>query len=194
MNQSELNGVATLIPQLAIFDVAQEGQKRLAADFLCIEKSASVTFTSGSGAEPTGFYRLKQIKLPTTQVWQPTEVTGEQYDDLLRGYFSGGQTPSWYWRWGGNILLYPVPSTGSYTVYYYGLPTTTISTSVDPETPSYMDEALIFWTVKELADGAGKKDMIGLYEGKYRAELERLRDVYRRSKTVLLEVEPGPYV
>lgn len=194
LDQGSLSLLQKTVTPTQIFDLAQEAQRRLATELLCLEKDATVTFTSGVGAEPTGFYRLKQIQLPTTQTWQPTEVSAEQYDDLLRGYFSGGQTPAWFWRWNGSIRLFPVPATGDYTVYYYGIPTTTISVSVDPETPSYMDDALMFYAIRELAVAAGKNDLVGFYGKMFESERDRLQGMWRKSKSVLLEIEPGPYL
>lgn len=193
MDQGKLADVLKLLPEQFIFDELNRAQSMLAEDLLCIETSASVTFTSGVGAEPTGFYRMKQLKLSTSQLLQPIEVSGEQYDDIIRTYTSGGQTPTWYWRWGGNITLFPVPATGSYTVYYYGVPTTTIAQATEPQIPAYMDEAMLFYAVKELAVVAGRNDLVPLCEGKYARELDRIKLAWRRTKTVLYEIEKGPY-
>jgi len=189
-DQKKLSEILKLVPEKFIYDKLQRAQEHLAQEFLCIEKSdATLTMTSGVITEPTGFYRIKQIVLPSGQYVQPVEVDIEVYDQLTRTYFTAGQEPTFYKRWGGSITFFPTPSDGTYTMHYYGVPTTQIAQSQNPETPQILDEALFYFAMKECAPAVGRLDLVPLYEGKYMAEKSRSLGSWQRAKTINYAVE-----
>lgn len=194
-DQGKLTDLLNNLPIQFVLDVLQNGQTRLAADLLCIEKSGTLTTVSGVASEPTGFYRAKLVKLPTGQWLQLNEVSVPDFDLLERNVIgTAEQTPLYYKRWAGSITLWPTPADTSYTFYYYGVPSTTVSSSVEPETPTYMDDALCFWTVKELSAVVNRMDLMGAYEAKFTAETERAMRMWRGTKTMALETGTGVYL
>ena len=195
VGETKLKDVINYLPEAVIYDKLDEAQHQIASDLLCIEKSGTLTMSSGSASEPSGFYRLKQIVLPTSQTVQPIEVTASEYDDIIRKYTTNtGQSPIFYWRWAGSIKTYPNLSDGSYTVYYFGVPTTTIAYGTEPETPTYMDRALLFWAVKECAMMVGRADLATMYDERYDRERSSCLKRWRGTKTPQLVIEPGDYI
>ena len=184
MNGNGLSNVMENLPSQIVYDVIQRGQTVLAEEFLCIEKSTTVTFTSSVGSEPSGFYRLKQLVLGSGESLQPVEIDVQEYDQLTRSIYAAGIRPFTYFRWNGSITIYPSITDGSYTIYYYGTPTTTVAVAVNPETPAYMDEALLYFALKELSQIAERPDLVMLYEGKWEVERERVRGSWMRSKSI----------
>jgi len=184
-DQGRLEQVLKLLPEAIIYDKLQRGQEHLAQDLLCIEKKKTdLSVSSGAATEPTGFYRMKQLVLPSTQYCQPIEIDVQDHDRLTRNYFTAGQKPQFYFRWNGTITLYPTPSDGTYTMYYYGVPTTQVSQSQNPETPQILDEALLYFGIKECAPVAGRLDLVPAYEQKYVVEKERAERAWGRTKTL----------
>jgi len=180
-----------VVPSALVYDTIQRGQEYLAEETLCIEKSASLAFTDGSVAEPTGFYRMNFIQLSATVAIQPIEIDVEEKDRLSRVLTAlessnGVANPAdnYFYRYGGTIYTWPALADGSYTTYYWGRPSTTVSTSVVPETPDYMDTALIYWAVKELAPVVRQGKLAGDYMLKFERELSRVATVRSRSLTV----------
>lgn len=181
MDKAELEKVTKLLPLTVIHDQIQRAQTILAEETLCLESTGTLTVSSNSATQPTDFYRLKLIRMPSLQWYQAQEIDVGEWDQISRliKFAVGTQ---WYYRWNGTIKFYYNLADGSYDVYYYALPSTTVSTSVDPVVPAYMDNALTLFAVKELLPIAGKADRAGFYEAKYREEMERVMRSYRRSK------------
>jgi hypothetical protein len=167
-----------------VYGQIDDAQRRLCEELLCLEKStAALAFTSGAASEPSGFYKIKQLVLSSTAVYQPTEVSVEDYDAITRqSPTTGFQTGEFYKRWGGTITTYPALSNGNYTMYYYGIPTTNVTTSVDPETPAILDKCIEYLVATELAPYVGKQDLIAGFGIAYSQELERVRHSWSRTK------------
>jgi len=187
----KIDKVMDVIPSALVYDTIQRGQEYLAEETLCLEKSASLTFSSGSVAEPTGFYRMNFIVLSSTVSLQPIEIDVEEKDRLSRTLTAlessnGVANPgdSYFYRYGGSIYTWPALTDGSYTTYYWGRPTTTVSTSVLPETPAYMDTALIYWAVKEIAPMVRQGQLQKIYMEKFMREFARIQAVTSRTITV----------
>ena len=184
VEQGKLSGLLKNLPPTFFYDKLQQAQTRVAAEFLCIEKkSTTITMTSGVVTEPTGFFRMKQFVLSSTDYCQPVEISVQDYDSLTRAYFTAGQAPQFFFRWAGSMTFYPVPTDATYTMYYYGIPTTTVSTIIDPETPAYFDECLLWYVLKEAADVIGRADLASQYHGKYERSREDIMGMWRRTKT-----------
>jgi hypothetical protein len=183
-DQSNLKRIINTVPPALIYEFLDKGQHRLATELLCIEKTtAALTVTSGVASEPTGFFRVKQIVLATSENYQPVEVSVQDYDMLTRSFLTSAQTPLYYKRWAGSITFFPTPSDGTYTMHYYGRPTTAIAQAVEPEVPAYMDDCLLYYAVKELAPVANRPDLIPTYNAYYAQEMERVMRSWRRTKT-----------
>lgn len=194
-DQTKLSEVVKKIPVDLIYAKLQQGQVQAAADLLCVEKSTTtLATTSGVATEPTGFYRAKQIQLATGLTLQLVELSVEDYDLLIRNLLgSTEQTPQYFKRWGGSMTFYPAPADGNHTMFYYGTPTTTASSTVSPETPEYLDDLLLFYVIKEMAPVAGRLDLIPVYEQKFQAEMNDAMRRFRRTKTQALMIAPDVY-
>ena len=184
MEQGSLKKVINLLPPALIYEMLDKGQHRLATELLCLEKTtASLTVTSGVATEPTGFYRIKQIVLDSSESYQPVEVSVQDFDILYRSLLTSAQTPLYYKRWAGSITFFPTPSDDTYTMHYYGRPTTSIAVATEPEVPAYMDDCILYYAVKELAPIAGRLDLLAPYTGLYNQEMDRCMRMWRRTKT-----------
>lgn len=194
VDPANLKRVFNILPAQLIYDKLDEGQVRLASDLLCLEKSATLTVTSGTTTEPTGFYRAKLLKLPTGQWLQLEEVDIDNFDLLERNVIgTAEQTPLYFKRWNGTITFWPSPGSASYTLYYYGIPTTSIEQAVEPEVPAYMDQAILYWAVKELAPIANRTDLIVPYSTMWEQENFKLISRKTRTKTAAVQIANDVY-
>lgn len=167
-----------------VFAHIDDAQRILAEELLCLEKSTAVlAFTSGAATEPTGFYRIKLLVLGSGTTIQPTEISVEEYDGLDRttptvGYITG----QFYKRWAGTITTFPALDDGNYTMYYYGVPTTNASTSVDPEISAVFDNCIQYYVAMQLAPVVGRMDLMELFSRLYALEKERVQGTWARTK------------
>jgi len=174
------------ITQALIFLTIDDYQRRIAEETLCIEGSASLSVSNGTVSEPSGFYRLRFIELPDSQILQLREVDLEEFDGLEKSTLSAIQTPAYFKRWNGTITFYPNPGTASYTAWYYKIPSTNVSASVDPETPARFDDAIKYGVLSELLPLVEKSGEY--YRQLYAQELGRALNSHRRTKTLPLEL------
>lgn len=182
------------IPDSLIYFTIDDFQKKLAEETLSIESSANLSIISGVVAEPVGFYRLKFIQIAGTAIKLiPKEITLEEYDLLNRYYLglAGSLTQYFFKRWGGTLTFYPSPGTVGWTGYYYKLPSTNVSISIDPETPARYDKVLEYGTIADLSPLAGREPTY--YLARFEKELDDAKASQARTKTRPLEIIPGPY-
>lgn len=152
-----------------IFAIATEMSRDIAETYLCVESSmnlsvvantASYDLTS-SGGSPTGFFRLKLLAAPSGATTIVSEYDLNDFDFSKR--FSFATTSASVWQinlWAGTLYFFPTPtSTATWVVYFYKSPTTVMSKTVAPETPSCFDTAIVYATVAELAPIIGKGDI-----------------------------------
>ena len=175
-----------------IDDALNDIQRNIAQKTLCLETTGTLTVTAGTASEPTGFFRLKYIQLPDNTLIFPKEVDAREFDNLQRVLFTNiSTTVQFYKHWDGTFTFFPNPGTTTYTVYYYALPTTTISESVDPEIPEYMDEALMYGALSQIllykndADNFARADK---YAKLFDDQLNLMEKMWRKSKTNSNEV------
>lgn len=194
-DQGKLAALVEALPPAFFYDKLKQAETKLAVELLCIEKTTTTLATvSGVASEPSGFYRAHLLEAPSGEWLQLNEVTVGDFDLLTRNVIgTAEQTPLYYKRWAGSITLWPTPSDGNHTMHYYGIPTTTPSTTVDPETPSYMDEMLLWMMLKEAAVVVGNNELAVFYERKYANELSDTMKAWRRTKTVSYGIEPDAY-
>lgn len=175
-----------------IFAVATEVSKTIAEEFTCIESSVSLPIVANTASydlttisgSTTGFFRLKLIAPPTTSNTKFTEFDSDSFDNLERYSSTTIQAYDQYFKiWDDTIKFYPTPtSSATYTIYYYKIPTTTISTSVSPETPQQFDNAIILGTLEELlASDFG--DLSDKYSMKYMQSKSECFLNWRNTKT-----------
>lgn len=176
-----------------IDDSLNDVQRTIAQRTLCLETTGTITTDSnGTANEPTGFYRLKYIQFADGTLLFPKEVDVREYDNLQRILFTNiSTTVQFYKHWDGQITFFPNPAVQTYTIYYYALPTTTISSSVDPEIPEYMDEALQYGALSQLL--LLKNDDANIiradkYGNMFNEQLNLIEKFYRKSKTNSNEV------
>lgn len=177
------------IPETVIYDIIGDYATKIAQELFCLETSSTLTVSSSTVSEPTGFLKFKQIQLDTSLLIQPVELDVEEYDRVSRSQITDWvQTPLYYKRWGGTITFFPAVTSASYTAYWYKIPTTTPSSSIDPETSAQYDKAIEYGVVMDVATMAGRNDLNAMYEEKYQRELEIIETNRSRTDTVPLEV------
>jgi len=171
-----------------IYDGLNDVQRQIAQRLLCLEATSTITTnSSGVASEPDGYYRLKRIVLPDNSYIFPKEIDVQEYDVLQHLLFTDISTSVQYFkRWNGSFTFFPNPGVQTWTIYFYKNPTTTITSSDDPEIPEYMDEALLYGTLGQLllyknsAEGLAASKM---YRDLYEREMKNLVDRWRGSKT-----------
>lgn len=186
-----IKGVMRNLPSALLYDIVQRGQEMLAEETLCIEKSATLAFSSGSAAEPTGFYRMEYLVLPSSVANQAIEIDRQEQDRLSRlltaqDTAGGNAVPAdqYLYRRAGTIYSWASLTDGDYTLYYWGRPTTTVASDTNPETPAYMDTCLLYYLVKEAAHIVESDKTMALYEQKFQMEFERIQSAHSRTQTV----------
>ena len=186
-----IKGVMRTLPSALLYDIVQRGQEMLAEETLCLEKSATLAFSSGSSAEPTGFYRMDFLVLPSTSGEQPIEIDIEEKDRLTRMLTAqdtagGNAVPAdqYLYRRAGTLYSWASLTDGNYTLYYWGRPTTTVASDTNPETPAYMDTCLLYYLVKEAAPIIEEDKTAIMFEQKFQMELDRILSAHSRTQTV----------
>jgi len=192
LNSDGLSGLLQRVPESLFLDTMGDIAYRLCEDTLCLEKStASLTVASSTVAEPSGFYRGKLIVMPSGYSFQLKELSINDFDLLGRPLSAvAGQTPLYYKRFAGSLTFYPTITSATYTMYYYGVPTTTPSGAVDPETPQFMDKCIEYGTIAELAAMIGNTNLYTIYLDKYERERQRAMQSHRRRHTVNYTIVP----
>lgn len=175
-----------------IFFIATEKSREIAERFLCVESSLNLSILAGtadydlkvSGGNPTGFHRLKLLAAPLNSYTIFEEVDMNLWDYTVR--YARAITGLYriiFKIWNGVLSFYPIPNqNGTYTLYFYKSPTTVISETVAPETPSMFDSAIIYATVAELGIQVGKKDLVGEYLQLFENEMTRANENWRTTK------------
>jgi len=170
-----------VIPATLTYGTVQRGQEFLAEETLCLDKTATLTFSGGSSNEPDGFFRMNYITLDSSTVRQAIEIDLEEKDRLSKMLspddseeIGANPRPNYFYRYGGVIYSWPTLDDDDYEAHYWGRPTTTVSENVNPETPAYMDTALIYWTVKELAPVVRQMKLEADYTQRFEDELAGL--------------------
>lgn len=176
------------VTDVDIYDSLNDIQDQICQRLLCLEKSGTLTVASGVATVPTGFFRLKRIVMPDGTAIFPQEVDVEQFDTMQHLLFTNyANTVQYYKIWNSQITFFPTPTNTTYTVYYYGLPTTDIATAVEPEVPSYMDDCLRFGTTADMLVQIGDEKALAkasYWKQLFDEEMKRLMEVWRRTKTV----------
>jgi len=147
--------------------------------------SVASSIENPAGATSSGFFRMRYIQLPASFQFQLEEVSPINRDAFEREPLtSTGQSPLFFSLYNNVITFYPEPiANATYVIYYYKIPTTNISASAEPETPSHFDAALFYGATAELAPVVGS-DQIGYYSQAYSNEIGRAIGVQRTRKSV----------
>lgn len=178
------------VPNKLIYDRMDAVQRRLAEESLCLERSEDVSIVSGTADydTPTGYFKLKHIQLSSGTTVEPQEVTRQEFNELTRvGVATTAQL--YFTRWNNQISFYPTPSSSdTWTFYYYALPVYTLGRSNDPETPTYMDDAIEYGALSELLPLAKNFELGQFYDGKFRMEEQRVKDSWRTTKNNIHQV------
>jgi len=184
-----VNLTLDVIPADLTYATTQRGQEYLAEETLCIDKSATLTFSSGVASEPAGFFRMNYITLDSSIIRGAIEIDITEKDRLSKTLsnndseeIDANPRQNYFYRYGGSIYTWPALDDGSYEVHYWGRPTTTVDENTNPETPPYMDTALIYWTVKELAPVVRQPELGGQYEEMFEVELAEIMS--KQSRTI----------
>jgi hypothetical protein len=175
-----------------IYFFATERARDIAERYLCVESSmnlsvvantASYDLTS-SGGNQTGFFRLKLLAPPSDSLVVVSEISKEDFDLRTRFSFASANLYQEFTIWNGTLYFTPTPNaTETWVVWFYKSPTTVISSSTAPETPSSFDTAIVYGTVADLALKL-KKDDAAFYLEKYEQELIGANERYRGTKTL----------
>jgi len=188
----------TMVQSEQIFLIASEKQREIAEEYNVIESSMTLPIVSGttnydlttSSGNPTGFNRLKLLAPPLTSRSIIYELDVNEMDFYQRYTRVSTGLPIWYIKiFQGMLSFFPTPTaTENWTVYFYKSPTTTISKTVGPETPSAFDTALVFGAVAELAPSLGKPELAQLYLPMYEQEIEKGIGRYRGTRTEMKQI------
>ena len=175
------------IPDKLVFNIMTDVSRRLAEETLCIEQSEDLTVVAGTELydEPDGFYRMKHLKVPSGALLVLQESEIDEINTIRTDIpNSFAQAPTYFYRWNGQIGLFPAPqAAGTYTVYYYALPVTELSTSVSPATPYYMDDAIKYGVLAELLPILGKDNQGVMYRQFYEGQLARAVNRHAATKS-----------
>lgn len=192
LNSGNISGLVQRVPDALFLDTMGEIATRLCEDTLCLEKStASLAVATSTASEPSGFYRGKLIVMPSGYSLQLKELSVNDFDMLARPIGSMlGQTPLFYKRFGGTLTFYPTVTSATYTMFYHGIPTTTPTAAIDPETPSFMDKCIEYGVLAELSAMLGDQVKYAIYMDKYERERIRAMQSFRKTKTVAYSITP----
>ena len=149
----------------------------------------TVTISGGGGAnEPSGLFKIKVVIMPSSTYLQPIEVDAITFDEYSRvSPVSSSFIPKIYKRWidtsGIKKLTFFPSETATYSILYYAIPTTNISSSIDPETPTRYDNLIYYGVLSELLPIKGKLDIATYYRGLFINELETSKNLQRKEKS-----------
>ena len=175
------------IPDKLVFNMMTDVSRRLAEETLCVEKSEDITVVAGTELydEPDGFFRMKHLKVPSGALLTLTESEIDEINSIKTEIpNSYAQAPTYYYRWEGQIGLFPAPqASGTYTAYYYAIPDTELSASLEPETPYYMDDAIRYGVLAELLPILGKGQEATFYLQRYEQYVAKAKVTHRTTKS-----------
>lgn len=182
-------GVDTEISDSGIYSIADTITQNIAEETLSIEKNASLSVVSGVADEPNGLFRIKIVVMPSSTYLQPIEVDVITYDEYSRvNPISSAFVPKIYKRWvntsGVNKLTFFPSETATYSVLYYATPSTNISDSIDPETPSRFDNLIYYGVVSELLPIKNKLEEATYFIQLYKQEIELVKNSQRKKTAV----------
>ena len=178
----------TEMPDSMIYSIADTIVERVAEETLSIQKNDTLTVTSGVASEPTGLFRIKVVVMPSSTYLQPIEVDAITYDEYTRvNPISSAFVPKIYKRWvdaneAKKLTFFP-SETATYSILYYAIPTTNISSTIDPETPTRYDNLIYYGVLSELLPMNGKLDVATYYRGLFINELEVNKNLQRKEKS-----------
>lgn len=152
--------------------------------FICVQFSGALT--QGQTLDPSGFFRLHYIELPSSFQFPLQEISPIIRDANTRWPRNNvitGQNPEAFSILADVITFYPsIDAAEDYTIHYYKKPTTNLSPTVDPEITDSFDTALYYGAIAELAP-AFNKELFIPFSQKYQAEIERVIAIQQRRKS-----------
>lgn len=105
------------------------------------------------------------------------------------GTTPGSGTPTWYFLWGNNVVLRPVPSaSGTLTIYYYRTPTTLTNDGSSPEFAEQFHYIVADFVMQQLWEREEDFEKAAVYAGRYAAGVESMARFY------LNRVNDGPMI
>lgn len=148
--------------------------------------TSSSDITNGSGL-PSNF--VQAIKLTVTTSGQEKDVTWIDYKELIERYADPDDTtlnpaaaPSYVYKFGTTIKVFPKPDSAyTVTLYYIKEPTALANDSDVPEIPSEFEELLVVGAAYRCLQVKDNYDQAGILENKYMELLDKL--VARYSQT-----------
>jgi len=178
----------TEMPDSMIYSIADTIVERIAEETLSIQRNDTLAITSGVASEPTGLFRIKIVVMPSSTYLQPIEVDAITFDEYSRvSPVSSSFIPKIYKRWidtsGIKKLTFFPSETATYSILYYAIPTTNISSSIDPETPTKYDNLIYYGVLSELLPIKGKLDIATYDRGLFINELETSKNLQRKEKS-----------
>lgn len=183
-----------------IFALATAKMIDIAETYCCVEATGTLAVVANtadydltsfdSGTTQSGFFRKKLLSPPMSSRATIQEQDVNEWDFQKRyGRVTTG-LPLFYIKIFKNILTFnPTPTaTESWTLYYYKSPTTTISKSVAPETPSSFDSAIACDVAAHLWAQKGNEKASLMYATKAANEEARGVESWRARKTEAIQI------
>lgn len=137
-----------------------------------------LTFSTVGGTQlyalPDDFQRVRLLRYNGQKCF-PKDIISLKADDPN---MNSTGSPYWYYIYGDNIGLYPIPNTtGTMDLEYFKtLPA--LTTSQDSDLPTDFDDAIMAYAAMRLMRGVGKNDMVASFREQYEDQLNTLRLKY----------------
>jgi len=193
-----LSRVRTLLGQIddtepsndLIFALATLKMIEIAEEHLCVEASATIPIVSGTaaynltsfdaGVTQSGFFRLKLLAPPIASLVTIEEQDIVDFDFQKRYGRTSTGLPVWYIKIYDDTLTFnPTPgTTESWTIYFFKSPTTTLSKTIGPETPSSFDTAIAYGAASELALRKGNADLSAKLDALYEEKKQKAMEAF----------------
>lgn len=125
-------------------------------------------------ALPSNFIRLETARYNGQKLFEVTLVDLKNMFPVFTQW-----APYWYYLYGSNIGLYPIPNTvGTIDMEYYKQ-CSEVTESQDTVTPSAFDDAICLYAAYKLFSGIEKYDTAEYYKKQYLEEVQTLRLTYQ---------------
>lgn len=142
--------------------------------------------TNGAGL-PSNF--VQAIKLVLTTAGRESEIPFADYKELIERYgdlddttVNAANVPSWAYKYGTTIRVFPKPNSAyTVTLYYFKEPTALSADADVPEIPSEFEEILVVGAASRVLQVKDNYDQATVLENKFMELLDKL--VNRYSKT-----------
>lgn len=189
------DSTAAFISNTEITEWANEAQLDLAARLRILQEAdtqADLTEGTNTIALPSTFFEVITLRIGTDDV----EFVG---DNVWNSYSDGAATPNHTLAriFGGNIELYPTPTSGfEYTLRYYRKPATLSGDSDIPEIPEHLHIKLVHYARAMALMAMGEINQAEVYFSLYEQGTPNRRGderTWMSTGPMAMTLQPGPF-